>query len=161
MPNKQLNGTLSITAGKINLVGIIEENTMSYHKKPRHYFLLGLIIPLYFLAACGQSEKTEKMVSYSKEIVPILQKYCYECHLTGGQGQQASGLDMSSYASLMKGTKYGPVIKASDSLSSTLVILVEGRADPSIRMPHGDRQGLTKDEIKTLRSWINQGAKNN
>lgn len=134
---------------------------MSYHEKPRRYFLLGLIIPLFFLAGCGQSEKSEKIASYSNDIKPILQKYCYECHLPGGQGQQASGLDMSTYESLMKGTKFGPVIKAGDSLSSTLVILVEGRADPSIRMPHGNRKGLTPEEIKTLRSWIDQGAKNN
>ncbi|WP_455199105.1 c-type cytochrome domain-containing protein [Kaarinaea lacus] len=101
------------------------------------------------------------MVSYSSEIVPILQKYCMECHVPGGPGQQASGLDMSTYESLMKGTKFGPVIKPGDSLSSTLAILVEGRADPSIKMPHGNRQGLSAEEIKTLRAWIDQGAKNN
>ena len=134
---------------------------MSYHKNVRHYFLLGIIIPLFFVAGCDQSEKTKKTVSYSQEVVPVLQKYCYECHLPGGQGEQASGLNMSSYESLMKGTKFGPVIKAGDSLSSTLAILVEGRADPSIKMPHGNRQGLSIEEIKTLRSWIDQGAKNN
>ena len=126
-----------------------------------HYFLLALIIPLLLLPGCDKAEKAQKMVSYSKEISPIIKKYCLECHVPGGSGEQASGLDMSSYESVMKGTKFGPVIKAGDSLSSTLVILVEGRADPSIKMPHGNREGLSADEIKTLRPWIDQVAKNN
>ena len=134
---------------------------MSYIKNARLYLLLGLIIPLIVLPGCDKAEKAPEMVSYSKEIVPLLQKYCLECHVSGGSGYQASGLDMSSYETVMKGTKFGPVIKAGDSLSSTLVILVEGRADPSIKMPHGNREGLTPEEIKTLRAWIDQGARNN
>lgn len=134
---------------------------MSNDKNARLYLLLGLVIPLLVMPGCDKAEKAPKMVSYSAEIVPILQKYCLECHVSGGAGHQASGLDMSTYGSTMKGTKFGPVIKAGDSLSSTLVILVEGRADPSIRMPHGNREGLTAKEIKTLRLWIDQGAKDN
>lgn len=134
---------------------------MTKHTSIRLYFLLGLIISLVVLTGCEMSEKAVKQVSYSKEIIPILQKYCFECHVAGGQGQQASGLDMSTYDTFMNGTKFGPVVKAGDSLSSTLVILVEGRADPSIKMPHGNRKGLTPEEIKTLRLWIDQGAMNN
>jgi hypothetical protein len=68
---------------------------------------------------------------------------------------------MSSYQNLMKGTKFGPVIKAGDSISSTLVILVEGRADPSLKMPHGGKNPLTNDQTKKLRIWIDQGALQN
>jgi hypothetical protein len=38
--------------------------------------------------------------------------------------------------------------------------MVEGRVDPSIKMPHGDKQ-LTKEEILLLKNWVDQGAKNN
>ena len=126
----------------------------------KFYFLLALITPL-FLTGCDGNEKVQSMVSYSKQIIPILQNHCLECHVPNTPGQIASGLDMSSYESLMKGTKFGPVIKSGDSLSSTLVILVEGRADPSIKMPHGDRPSLSTAEINTLRQWIDQGAMNN
>ena len=47
-----------------------------------------------------------------------------------------------------------------DPLSSVLTMLVEGRADPSIRMPHGD-QPLPESEKKILHDWVAQGAKNN
>lgn len=107
------------------------------------------------LAACGQKE-----VSYKADVHPILQQYCLECHTEGGKGAVASGLVMSSYDSLMKGTKFGPIIKPGDSLTSALVMLVEGRADPSIKMPHG-KESLPKAKIEILKKWVDQGAKNN
>jgi hypothetical protein len=38
--------------------------------------------------------------------------------------------------------------------------MVEGRADPSIRMPHHQRP-LLKQQIEIMRDWVSQGAKNN
>ena len=119
-----------------------------------------LILPLLFIsAACGKKEAPT--VSFSKEIRPILDARCMECHKLGGEGEQASGLSMENYATLMKGTKFGPVIKPGDALSSTLMILIDGRADPSINMPHGDREPLSADQIKLFETWIDQGANNN
>lgn len=117
-----------------------------------------LVFPLV-LAGCG-NEKPPK-ISYVQDIQPIIQQHCVECHHQSGSGFLASGLDMSSYQNLMKGTKFGPVIKAGDSVSSTLVILVEGRADPSLKMPHGDKNSLTVEQTKKLRLWIDQGALQN
>jgi uncharacterized membrane protein len=119
----------------------------------------GCIAVLFVITAC-EKEKPAK-ISFVQDIQPILQKHCMECHNPGGTGFLASGLDMSTHQSLLKGTKFGPVIKAGDSLSSTLIILVEGKADPSLKMPHGDRKSLSAAEIKTLRLWIDQGAMNN
>ncbi len=133
---------------------------MSDHARAKLYFLFALIAPL-LLTGCDGGKKAEQKVSYSQDIIPILQRHCLECHANNGSGQQASGLEMSTHQALMKGTKFGPVVKAGDSLSSTLVILVEGKADPSINMPHGDREALSAAEIKTLRQWIDQGAANN
>ena len=116
------------------------------------------IIAVSAVVACTEKPPA---VSFKTDVVPVLQANCMECHKTGGQGQVASGLSMETYESLMKGTKYGPVIKAGDSLSSTLVRLIEGKADPSINMPHGDRQPLNEAQIATIKNWIQQGAQNN
>ena len=99
-------------------------------------------------------------VSFSKDVQPILAKNCSECHAPGKEGFVASGLDTTSYASLMRGGKFGPLIKPGDALSSSLNMLVEGRAHASIRMPHG-RAKLPDKEIETLKVWVNEGAKNN
>ncbi len=100
-------------------------------------------------------------VSYTNDVKPILHDYCLSCHQPGGKGYERSGLDMSTYQSLMKGTNYGAVIQPGDSFSSVLIQLVEGRAHPSIKMPYGLEGGLSKDKIGLLKTWVKQGAKNN
>lgn len=100
-------------------------------------------------------------VSYSADVKPILELKCLSCHSEGGEGYAKTGLNMQSYEDLMSGTRLGPVIVPGDALSSTLVILVEGRGDPSIKMPHGAKDGLTDQEIAVIRTWIDQGAKDN
>jgi hypothetical protein len=61
----------------------------------------------------------------------------------------------------MKGTKFGPMIISGDSAGSNMIVLMEGRADPSISMPHGSMDPVRKADIEILRLWIDQGAKNN
>ncbi len=99
-------------------------------------------------------------VSFSTDVQPILRENCLECHQPGGAGFEASGFDMSTYESLMKGGKYGAFVVPGDAFGSNLMVLVEGRADPSIRMPHG-RGKLPERDIEVLRTWIQEGAKNN
>lgn len=114
-----------------------------------------LVCSTLMLAACGPRE-----ISYKADVQPILSQYCLECHAEGGKGTEASGLLMTSHASLMKGTKFGSIIKPGDSLSSVLIMLVEGRADPLIKMPHG-KESIPKEKIDVLKKWVEQGAKNN
>ncbi len=114
-----------------------------------------LVTSTLMLAACGPAQ-----VSYKADVQPILKQYCLECHAEGGKGTEASGLLMTSYDSLMKGTKFGSIIKPGDSLSSVLIMMVEGRVDPSIKMPHG-KESIPKEKIDVLKKWVEQGAKNN
>ncbi|MBL8668858.1 MAG: hypothetical protein JNM48_15485 [Rhodospirillales bacterium] len=102
----------------------------------------------------------EEVVSWKMDVEPILQARCVECHKPGGAGHEASGLDLTSYKGLMTGTKHGPIVIPGDTLSSNLLVLVEGRADPKVRMPHGQRP-LLKQQIDIIRLWIKQGAKDN
>lgn len=110
---------------------------------------------VFGVAACSPSG-----VSYNKDVQPILARNCSECHTPGQKGFEASGLDTTSYQSLMKGGKFGQLVKPGDALSSSLNMLVEGRAHPSIQMPHG-RAKLPDKEIELLKVWVNEGAKNN
>lgn len=99
-------------------------------------------------------------ISFKEDILPILQVRCVACHQPGGEGYEKSGLDLRSYEGLMKGTKFGPIVVPGNALISNLNVLVEGRADPALRMPHGKRKLSSCDRIN-LRRWVNQGAKNN
>jgi len=114
-----------------------------------------ILVCVITLGACAP-----RNVSFSGDVQPILKQYCLECHVPGGPGHSASGFDMSSYETLMKGGKFGTFVIPGDPFTSTLNMLVEGRAHPSIRMPHG-RAKLNDREIEILRVWVKEGAKNN
>ncbi len=119
-----------------------------------------LWMALAAVAAFSGCERN-KAVSYSQDVAPILEKHCMACHVPGQPGFVVSGFELGSYDSLMKGTQFGPVVLPGDALTSVLVMLIEGRADPSLKMPHGDASPLTQEEILTIRRWVEQGAKNN
>ncbi len=97
-------------------------------------------------------------VSYKQDIQPIFNDYCVACHLPGGSGYEASGLDLSNYAGVIKGTKHGPIISKGDPLTSNLMAILEGRTDSSIRMPHSDRRDMNQEDRRILRAWIVEGA---
>jgi len=106
------------------------------------------------------SSACTKKVSYLSDVKPILDDHCTECHVKGKKGFNQSGLSMESYADLMKGTKFGPVIEPGSSISSTLMRLVDHKADPSINMPHNQTK-IENGHIELIKLWIDQGAKNN
>jgi len=100
-------------------------------------------------------------VSFKEDVQPIFQVYCAGCHQPpNGEGYKASELDLTSYQGVMKGTKYGPMVIPGDAENSNLMRLLDWRVSPQIRMPHGKKQ-LAPDERNTIRTWINQGAKDN
>jgi hypothetical protein len=112
------------------------------------------------VVVCAVAGCSPRDASYQADVRPILEANCLECHRPGGAGYAASGFDMSSYEALMKGGKFGPFVIPGDVFSSNLIVLVEGRADPSIAMPHG-RAKLDPADIEILKVWIQEGAKNN
>ena len=123
----------------------------------KQLFLYITVVDICLISAC-----TSQQVSYQDDVLPILESRCIKCHVSpDGIGYIMTGLEMDSYHSLMQGTAYGPVIFAGDSRRSMLNMLVEGRAGKLQRMPHNDEQGLTDEQIETLKAWVNQGAANN
>lgn len=116
-----------------------------------------LAVALLGAAACERSTEAE-VVSYSDDIQPLLDEHCSECHTGDGEGLKASGFSTESHATVMKGTRLGPMVEPGDPLSSSLYRLVSGReVHPSIRMPHGEAM-LPESDIALIETWIEQGA---
>lgn len=91
-------------------------------------------------------------VSFSKDVLPVLQSHCINCH--GGQ-RTSEGLDMKTYESLMAGSENGSVISPGDAANSSFVSLAaEGK------MPKRGPK-LTPAEVQLLTDWVNAGAPNN
>ncbi len=101
-------------------------------------------------------------VSYKKDIQPIFDDYCVSCHKPGGKGYLKSGLDLTTYDNLMKGTKFGKVVIPGNSEASTISKLLTG-TNKGLKMPMGLNASGTLDRqyILAIRKWVKQGAKNN
>ncbi|MDH5489145.1 MAG: hypothetical protein OEX17_04370 [Rhodospirillaceae bacterium] len=122
--------------------------------------LLTVFLGVFALGAWVPTSASADNATFSEKVLPILTKHCSECHAKGGAGEQASGLDLTSYEGVMKGTTHGPIIVPGDAFLSNIMVLIEGRAGPELKMPHG-RKDLTRWEKTLLRRWINRGAQNN
>ena len=122
------------------------------------YFInYAAIVSLFIITAC-----TTKQVSYQNEIEPILNSKCVKCHTPpDGIGYKKTGLKMTSYETLMKGTVYGPVILPGDSQRSIFNKMVDGRVGELRKIMHTEGKGLNEHEVKMLRSWVDQGALRN
>jgi hypothetical protein len=110
-----------------------------------------------------------KEVSYSKDVKRIISDSCLECHDGKGEGSEESGLILNTYDDLIRGTKFGQVVVPGDSESSTLYRLIAHKADPKIHMPPHTKDTLASKiktplsdkQIDIVKTWIDQGAKNN
>lgn len=99
------------------------------------------------------------IVTYKDDVLPIIQVRCLKCHESpNGEGYKASGLDLGTYEGIMRGTQHGPIITPGNAFMSNLMVLIEGRAAPNLRMPHNEKP-LSRCEIDVFRRWINAGAK--
>ena len=124
---------------------------------------LGLVAIGLGLSAC------ERQVSFSADVAPILATACAQCHAGGGEGQASSGLSLATYDEVMAGTSYGAVVVPGSSMSSALYLTVAGATDPAIHMPPhhagklamGSGEPLSPRQIETIRTWIDQGARDN
>jgi uncharacterized membrane protein/mono/diheme cytochrome c family protein len=92
---------------------------------------------------------------YVKQIDPILDSNCVECH---GEGKTKGGLRLDSFDRLMKGGKDGPVIVAGDPDRSLLLQRVTLPPDQKHSMPAEGKPPLRADEIALIRAWVQQGA---
>ncbi|HLZ89975.1 MAG TPA: hypothetical protein VKQ52_22135 [Puia sp.] len=124
----------------------------------RKFLLVTLLVSgvVLYLAGCSK-ESEDKLagtttcdttsVSYSLQIVPILQNNCYACH---GQGNTAGsgGINLSTYTALK-------VYAGNGYLVGNVT-----HAPGYIGMPYG-LPALPSCEQNTIVAWVHQGALNN
>lgn len=98
---------------------------------------------------CHVVEPVQSMeISFSKNVLPILQSRCAGCHGT------SAGLKVTTYASLMAGGVSGSPIKPNDPKGSLLIY----KQNTTHKSPP---RGLAPDELEIIKRWIAAGAPNN
>ncbi len=94
-------------------------------------------------------------VQFNRDVRPILSNRCFKCH---GPDLKKGGLDLQNRPSALKMLRSGAkAIVPNHSGKSALLERIVAE-DPSERMPpKGDP--LTREQVATLKAWIEQGAK--
>ena len=124
-----------------------------------------VIISIFFGVKYYKKNKisnSENLVSYNRDIRPILSDKCFACHGPDANKRKAGlRLDLQSeaYAELNKNKGHFAIIPGNPD-KSELISRIESN-DPSILMPLPESH-LTKlnhDEINLFRKWIKEGAK--
>jgi len=129
-------------------------------KLPVKWLFLALaLISCQFNLVQGEEKKeaTKKVnkITFNDHIQPILRSKCLSCH---NPNKKSSGLDMSSYTSLMVGGSSGEVIEPGSADDSYLYLLVTHESEPFMP-PKADK--MPTDVLNQIRDWINAGAPEN
>ncbi len=91
-------------------------------------------------------------VAFARDIQPILEKSCWNCH---SADVQLADLDLSTREAAIRGGEHGAAIVPGSADKSRLYRMVAGLE--SITMPM-DGSSLTPAEISAIKTWIDQGA---
>ena len=100
-------------------------------------------------------------LTYETDLKPIFDANCVKCH--SGDRPKAH-LKLDTLDGILKGNKWGPILKAGDGTNSVVVKAVAHQLkDPDGWMPPMPNKAgantLTPEQIGLLIAWINQGAK--
>src|SRR5215470_1628558 len=108
-----------------------------------------------FTAAPGVPSRT---VSYLREVRPILAQHCFGCHGPDEAARKGKlRLDLKDPAFAERHGKH--VIAPGDPDDSLVWERITTDDDERRMPPEGKAQPLTKKQIATLKTWIEQGAK--
>ena len=95
----------------------------------------------------------KRSVDFVRDIQPLFQKHCFECH---GPGKDQGGLSLAARSLALDGGESGRVIVPGKSAISSLVPRIAALDEETVMPPEGDR--LSADQVGLIRAWIDQGA---
>ena len=93
-------------------------------------------------------------VDFKRDIAPILQLRCWDCH---GEDEQESDLRLDRRAKMLKGGNSGVSAVVPGKPEKSYLIEVVKHLDPKVKMPP-DEEKIPANEIDLLTRWIKEGA---
>ncbi len=94
-------------------------------------------------------------VQFARDIGPILQNNCLECH---GENNAGANFGMHTFARMLQGGGNGPPLVPGKPAESLLIKKLRGTATTGERMPQG-RDPLPEETIAKIEKWIALGGK--
>lgn len=138
---------------------------MVHHEKPRlnlfarrRYDLMAVVwshIGLWIVSWAGVTvfAADDDADYFVREIQPILQQHCYECH-SHQAGTMEGGLALDWRSGWANGGDRGPAVVPNDVENSWLIRAVR-HSDPDLQMP---TEKISDEEIAKLEQWVQSGA---
>jgi len=117
---------------------------------------------VFFVIACLAASSVRAAVNFEKDLLPVLTKKCIDCHKApyvenGKKKEPKVGLRLDASWAIVKGSENGPILTPGAPDKSGLYEVVMLPKDDDAHMPpKGD--DLTSEEIKLLKTWIEEGA---
>jgi len=126
---------------------------------------LFIFFPVLILTGCSDSptaDDTEQFpesdISFSEHIQPVFNNHCAPCHIN----QTQNGVNLASYSNVMgsRGDQYNSeIVLPGNPNESPLIDKIEANPEVGGRMPPGNP--LNNEQIRAIRTWIEEGAENN
>ena len=108
---------------------------------------------LMYTVAVHSPLVAQKAQVTEKEVLPILEQKCFQCH---SENLKMSNLDLRTRASMLKGGDKGPAIVPGNAEGSAIYRRIVGLETP--KMPMAPMPPLSEKEMVVLKTWIDQGA---
>jgi hypothetical protein len=112
------------------------------------------VLTMLVTILAGIAESTAREIDFGKQVFPVLQSNCLECH---GAKDQKSGLRLDTRSAFLQGGSSGPIVVQGNAAKSDLfrhINLSKGHDDV---MPNRG-EPLSRRDRNILRDWINAGA---
>ncbi len=117
------------------------------------------VILLLILIACSSviaAAEPKKKINFTKDIAPILNKHCSECH---SKKNREGGLRFVGRKDLFILNDSGnPAVVAGKSAKSELIHRIVTKDEDERMPPEDEGEQLSKTEVDLLKKWIDQGA---
>jgi uncharacterized membrane protein len=99
-----------------------------------------------------------QLVVYTRDVAPIVEKHCYECHGPTGKAKADLRLhDLAAANADFFSTEFAGLVVPGDAAASALFAVAALPRDHELAMPpKGD--GLAAGELDVLRRWIDGGS---
>ncbi|MEN3943961.1 c-type cytochrome domain-containing protein [Prosthecobacter sp. SYSU 5D2] len=107
-----------------------------------------------FLSALLLTATAAAAADFKKDIAPIFEKHCYECH-SDKTGKKKAGYVFDDLETLQKDINpKGGIVPGNPAESHIFKVV----ADPEHEAHMPPKDNLSDKEIETLRAWITEGA---
>ena len=100
---------------EIPFFGETRVRRISSDKKILRFLRSSVLAPALFSVLSVSPVSAQSLVDYQRQIRPILEKHCFECH---SQDKRKGGLSLATYDDALEGGRNGPVIRPGNGAGS-------------------------------------------